>query len=112
MSSYKMQIDAIYSQDSIHKSLIICHNDKIFESLYNELAADEYPICDIREVISFKNDMKRVLMIDYIDFNNLNKLLNQCDIDKITTVFMIDYNAHSNKLPTINNSGTKYYIIQ
>ena len=112
MFSYKIQIDDIYSQDSIHKALIVCHDDKLFGDLFTKLEMDEYPICNIYEINSFKNDQKRVLMIDYIDFNNLDKLLSQNDIDKLTTVFMIKYHSIDKKLPRINNPDIKYYIVQ
>ena len=107
-----MQIDNIYSEKSIHKALIVCHNDRVFDHLFRELEIDNYPICGIHEVNSFKNDFKRLLMIDYIDLNNLDKLLNQKDIDKLTTVFMIEYHSITNKLPKINNPDINFYIVQ
>ena len=107
-----MQIDNVYSQDSIHKALIVCHDDEVFDDLFSKLEMDEYPICNIYEVNSFKNDLKRILMIDYIDLNNLDKLLSQNDIDKLTTVFMIDYHSMDKKLPRINNPDINYYVIQ
>ena len=111
MYSHKLQIDDIYSRDSIYKALIVCHDDKLFDDLFTKLEMDEYPICNIYEINSFKKDLKRVLMIDYIDFNNLDKLLSQNDIDKLTNVFMIDYHFNDKKLPRINNADIKYYII-
>ena len=106
-----MQIDSIYSEESIHKALIVCHDDEVFDDLFKQLESDDYPICDIHEVNSFKNDVKRLLMIDYIDFNNLEKLLSQKDMDKLTTIFMIDYHNVNNKLPKINNPDINYYIV-
>lgn len=111
MFSHKIQIDDIYSQDSIHKALIVCHDDNLFNDLFTELQMDEYPICNIYEINSFKKDLKRILMIDYIDFNNIDKLLSQNDIDKLSTVFMLDYQYIDKKLPRINNADIKYYII-
>ena len=112
MNSYKIQMNDIYSQESIHKALIVCHDNDIFIELFKELEKDDYPICSIHKVNSFKNDLKRILMIDYIDFNNIDKLLSQIDIDKITNVFMIDYHDINNKLPKINNPDINYYIVQ
>lgn len=112
MHSYKIQIDNIYSQESIHKALIVCHDNEIFDKLFKELETDDYPICSIHKMINFKNDVKRILMIDYIDFNNIEKLLSQTDIDKLTNVFMIDYHDINNKLPKINNPDINYYIVQ
>lgn len=107
-----MQIDSIYSEESIHKALIVCHDNEVFDDLFKQLESDDYPICNIHEVNNFKNDIKRLLMIDYIDFKNLEKLLSNKDIDKLTTIFMIDYHDITSKLPRINNPGINYYIVQ
>ena len=106
-----MQMDNIYSEESIYKALIVCHDDEVFDDLFKELETDDYPLCDIHKVNLFRNDVKRLLMIDYIDFNNIDKLLSKKDIDKVTTVFMIEYHGIKNKLPKINNPDINYYII-
>jgi hypothetical protein len=107
-----MQIDSIYSEESIHKALIVCHDDEVFDDLFKQLEADDYPICNIHEVNSFQNDAKRLLMIDYIDFNNLDKLLSQKDMYKLTTIFMIEYHNINKKPPKINNPDINFYIVQ
>ena len=40
MISYKMQIDNVYAQESIHKALIVCHDNEIFDELFKELETD------------------------------------------------------------------------
>ena len=86
----KKSIDDTYANQSIHKSIIVCHDDIMRIRLYETLKADHYPVCNITNLIKFVRDQSRMLPIDFSDLNNLETFLPRKTMKEINFVFIIE----------------------
>jgi len=86
---YKTQIDQIFHETSIYKSLIICQDSSTYLQLFYQLYDDNYPVSDVLSVNKFSSNENRILMLDLVDLSNLNNLLTEDDEKKINAVFIV-----------------------
>ena len=95
----KNTIDDIFATRSIYKSLIVCHDDELTSNLVEILLQDDYPISQLKDVDTYVRHKSRILVIDYIDYCNLNEFLDDDSISKISLVIFIDGKPNTKKLP-------------
>lgn len=108
--NYKKQIDEIFSTSYIYKSLIVCQDNFTILNLYHNMRYDHYPVADILHLDKFRLNQLRILFIDYIDYNNIEKLLEPTDIATINTVFFVG--CEKGDIPVFKDDNIKYYVIQ
>lgn len=94
----KNTIDDIFATRSIYKSLIVCHDDELTSNLVEILLQDDYPISQLKDVDTYVRHKSRILVIDYIDYCNLNEFLDDDSISKISLVIFIDGKPNTKKL--------------
>ena len=82
-------IQHIYNSLNIHKAIFVYNNDFDFcknksKSLYHLLNLHLFPIGlikNMQHVISFINNKKRILLVDYVDMENIDLLAKEYEID-------------------------------
>lgn len=87
---YKIHIDDIYTSRSVYKSLIICHDNYLTDKLVQQLREDNYPISTLQNIEQYLIDQSRILIIDYIDYSNLEQFIDADNLNKINLVIFIN----------------------
>ncbi len=87
---YKIHIDDIYTSRSVYKSLIVCHDNYLTDKLVDQLIEDSYPISTLQNVEKYLIDESRILIIDYIDYLNLDQFIDADNLSKINLVTFIN----------------------
>ena len=87
---YKIHIDDIYTSRSVYKSLIVCHDNYLTDKLVVQLIEDGYPISTLQNVNKYLIDESRILIIDYIDYSNLDQFIDAENLSKINLVTFIN----------------------
>ena len=87
---YKIHIDDIYTSRSVYKSLIICHDNYLTDKLVQQLREDNYPISTLQNIEQYLIDQSRILIIDYIDYSNLEQFIDVDNLNKINLVVFIN----------------------
>lgn len=106
--NYKKQIDNIFSTRSIYKSLIVCNDNFTMLKLYHNMRYDHYPVANISQLDKFRANNSRILFIDHIDYENIDKLLESSDIEMINAIFFVG----CERPPVFKEDDLKYYVIQ
>ncbi len=94
VSEAKRVIDEAYTNNSIHKSIVVCHDDIFRQNLYDILKADDYPVCTLTEVHMFAKDEARLLLIDFTDLTHIESFLPKKVLKQINYVFLIENQRH------------------
>lgn len=108
--NYKKQIDNIFSTRSIYKSLIVCQDNFTMLNLYHNMRYDHYPVANISQLDKFRANNSRILFIDHIDYENIDKLLEPNDILMINAIFFVGCESEIHTV--FNDQDLKYYVIQ
>lgn len=84
-------IEMIYQQYSIYKSLFVCYNQNV-EKYYNALKERDFSISKISDIHKFKNHESRILLIDDNDLNHFDLIKISCklNISDISIIIYID----------------------
>ena len=90
VSEAKRAIDEAYTNASIHKSIVVCHDDIFRANLHDILKEDDYPVCSLTNVISFVKDETRMLLIDFTDLVHVESFLPKKVLKQINYVFLIE----------------------
>ena len=90
VSEAKKIIDETYATQTIHKSIIVCHDDIIRMQLYESLKADDYPACSLVSLLSFVRDKSRMMLIDFTDLGNIESFFPRKTLKQINCVFLIE----------------------
>jgi hypothetical protein len=107
---YKKLIDFVFTDTSIYKSIIVCHDIHTSRPLFKSLKNDLYPITDIRNYITFLTSAARTIILDCVDFKNIDKLFDENILNSINAIFFIGCNS---AIPDILNSvHVKKYVFK
>lgn len=89
LNEYKEDIDHIFQNYSIYKSIIVCKNS-LLNKLYNILLNNDYPVVKINDINKFNEDKSRIFLIEEYDFNHIDliKDISDLNINNINTVII------------------------
>jgi ligand-binding SRPBCC domain-containing protein len=76
--------------------------------LFNELKQDYYPITKIKHLHQFINDNSRTIIIDCVDYKNIDKIFDLKVIESINAVFFIG--CTQIKSNVLNKDYIKKYV--
>ena len=110
VTSYISYINDVFSNKSIYKSLVVCHDHDVYSNLYSKLLDNDFPVSTINDMDKYVKDVSRMLIIDYVDYKNLEKIINEGDMMKINTIFFIGCKK-SPRMDKFNNIDVKFYVI-
>lgn len=103
---YKIHIDDIYTSRSVYKSLIVCHDNYLTDKLVGQLTEDGYPISTLQNVDKYLIDESRILIIDYIDYSNLEEFIDAENLSKINLVTFINSKSQKKSSALPDNCET------
>jgi|TARA_B110000211_G_scaffold210108_1_gene247965 hypothetical protein len=85
------KIKNIYETLNISKSIFIV-NESMYNSLYEKLVNEDYPVCLLKEFTKFKNHIYRILLIKDIEIPEIykNNISDHLKIDTINLILFIN----------------------
>lgn len=73
---------------------------------------DHYPVANIGNLDKFRANNSRILFIDQVDYNNIDKLLEPRDIGMINAIFLVGCDETAQIHSAFKVDDLKYYVIQ
>ena len=101
-TKYTNAINNIFNTISIHKSLIVCHND-YKNKLYINLLENDYPISTLMELHKFNSNQNRILLIDEIDAEYISTISSQINFEYINLILYVNVNFKISGLEKLNS---------
>lgn len=102
MDTILEKIETIFQEKNIYKSIFVCPSTCI-DTFYNILIQNDFPVSKLIDIIDFKDNKSRILLIDIStadDFSDSSEMLNKNDIN---TVICLDYYKHINCLENVSH---------